>query len=105
MHGQRTDIAARKLERLHREAIRRDHHVAAVQRDRRGVDLGVEFGVGEVAREYLLDQLPHEAPAVTVCQRNPVVFHQSLPCISRAAISAAWPKLSAASLHGNSWLR
>ncbi len=87
MHRQRADVAARKFERLHREAVGRDHHLAAVEIDRRRIGLDVEVGRAEVARENLLDQFAHETPAIAVRQRNAFVFHQRF----RAATCAAWP--------------
>jgi hypothetical protein len=75
VHSKRTDITARKLERLHGESVGRDEYVAAVQLNWSRVGLDVERFGSQVARKYFLDELAHEAATVTVCEGDAVVFH------------------------------
>jgi len=72
VHCQRANVAAGELQRLHGEAVGGDHHVARRQIDARGVGVGVEHRIGEVAREDALDQHAHPPPAVAVRQGEPV---------------------------------
>jgi len=70
VHGERADVAARELDRLHREAVGGEHQLAVrrVPREHGCVGVGIEVGVGEVPREQVVDELAHEAPAVAVRQ-------------------------------------
>ncbi len=91
VHGKRTDVTAGKFQRLHGKSVRRDQDVAAVQGDRNGICLRVEFFVAEMPREYFFDELAHEAAAVAVRQGNAIVFHHFRAPVDPAARCAAWP--------------
>jgi hypothetical protein len=43
VHGERTNVAARELERLNREAVGGDHDLAIVEIDRHSIGLHVDF--------------------------------------------------------------
>ena len=70
MHGQRAYVAAREFQWLYGEPIGGEHDFTAVQCQRHRVRLDIEVRVGQVAREDVVNQLAHEAAAVTVCKRD-----------------------------------
>jgi hypothetical protein len=67
--------ATRELQRLHGKAVRGEHDLVAIQCQRHGIGLYIEFRVAEVARKDFINQLAHETAAVAVRQCYMGVFH------------------------------
>ena len=76
VHGQRTDVAARKENRVHGEGVGA-HGQGAVHFQEGRIVHAIEHGVVEMTHEQLADEpLRGFAPAAVV-QENPFVVHQS----------------------------
>ena len=91
-----------KLERLHGEAVGREHHLAVGERQRHGIRIGIEFWIAEMAQEYLRDEFAHEAPTVAVSERDMGV-HRRLSSAHREAAAQIGSRVGVRHSDGRSW--
>jgi hypothetical protein len=75
MYGQRTYITARELQGLHGKAIGGENHITRIQGKACCVNPNIEAVVCKVPGKYFLDEFPHVAATVTMCQCDVSVLH------------------------------
>ncbi len=75
VHGQRPQVAAGELQRLHGKAVGGDHDLAGKTGQQHGIGIGIEHRVGKMSGKDVGDEFAHQAAAVAVRKEDAGFIH------------------------------